>query len=305
MTVGIPSFTSTITVRKNCIFGKQILSILTPDVVYTCPSSFVYSDASALVVVLLLASIKSTCVIECGRILRAYRAPLGGSFVPLNFLCNLLLLSLRDRLITDNQAAARIGEVGSMKIELHRMARRIFDICVQSGIYLDMQWIPRTLNQQADYISRLIDVDDWQTTNDLFLALNHRWGPHSVDCFANYYNHKLPRFFPKFWNPNTAGVDFFIQPLRGENCSVVPPASIVPVVLHYMKSQNAVGTVILPFWPSAHYWPLLTNKYLKYISGYSMHIGNQSLAHGRNLNSLLGSKRFKGYVIALRMEFLD
>ena len=157
----------------------------------------------------------------------------------------------------------------------------------------------------GDYISRLIDVDDWQTTNDLFLSLNHRWGPYSVDCFANYYNHKLPRFFSRFWNPNTAGVDFFIQPLRGENCWVVPPVSIVPRVLHYMKSQNAVGTVFLSFWPSAHYWPLLTNKHLKYISGYSMHIGNQSLAHGRNLNSLLGSKRFKGYVIALRMEFLD
>ena len=35
---------------------------------------------------------------------------------------------------TDNQAAARIVEVGSMKLELHRMARRIFDICVRSGI---------------------------------------------------------------------------------------------------------------------------------------------------------------------------
>ena len=44
----------------------------------------------------------------------------------------------------------------------------MFDICVQSGIYLDIQWIPRTLNQQADFISRSIDVDDWQTTNDLF-----------------------------------------------------------------------------------------------------------------------------------------
>ena len=63
-----------------------------------------------------------------------------------------------------------------MKLELHRMARRIFDICVQSGIYLDIQWIPRTLNQQADYISRLIDIDDWQTTDDLFLSLNDRWG---------------------------------------------------------------------------------------------------------------------------------
>ena len=72
------------------------------------------------------------------------------------------------------------------------MARRIFDICVQSGIYLDIQWIPRTLNQQADYISRLIDVDYWQTTSDLFSSLNERWAPHSVDCFANYYNHKLP-----------------------------------------------------------------------------------------------------------------
>ena len=36
-----------------------------------------------------------------------------------------------------------------------------------------------------------------------------------------------------------------------------------------------------------------------------MYIGNQSLVHGRNLNSLLGSKHFKGYVIVLRMEFLD
>ena len=123
-----------------------------------------------------------------------------------------------------------------MKLELHRMARRIFDICVQSGIYLDMQWIPCTLNQQADCISRLMDVDDWQTTNDLFLSLIHRWGPYSVDCFANYYNHKLPRFFSRFWNPNTAGLNFFIQPLRGENCWVVTPVSIVPRVLHYMKS---------------------------------------------------------------------
>ena len=53
--------------------------------------------------------------------------------------------------------------------------------------------------------------------------------------------------------------------LRGENCWVVPPVSIVPGVLHYMKSQNAVGTVFLPFWPSAQYWPLLTNKCLKYM----------------------------------------
>ena len=88
---------------------------------------------------------------------------------------------------------------------------------------LEVQWIPRTLNQQADYISRLLDTDDWQITDDLFLSLDACWRPHTVDCFANYYNHKLPRFFSRFWNPNTTGVD------------LVPPVSIVLRVLHYIE----------------------------------------------------------------------
>ena len=66
-----------------------------------------------------------------------------------------------------------------------------------------------------------------------------------------------------------------------------------------MKFQIAVGAVVLPFWPSAYYWPLLTNKYLK----YSIEIGNESLTRHRNINSLLGSKDFKGHIISLRMEF--
>ena len=281
MTVGIPSFTSTITVRKNCIFGKQILSVLRLDIVlhiHVLVHLCILMPA-LLVVVLLLASITSTCVrmsTDSESIQSSTWRELCASEFSMQSFAPVLKGS-HVKWFTDNQAACRIVEVGSMKLELHRMARRIFDICVQSGIHLDMQRIPCTLHQQDDYISRLIDVDDWQTTNDLFLSLNHRWGPYSVDCFANYYNHKLPRFFSRFWNPNTAGVDFFIQPLRGENCWVVPSVSIVPRVLHYMKSQNAVGTVFLPFWPSAHYWPLLKNKYLKYIPGYSMHIGNQSL----------------------------
>ena len=61
---------------------------------------------------------------------------------------------------TDSQVAAKIVDVGSMKLVLHKMARRIFDICIWSGIHLEVQWIPRTWNQQAYFISRLIDTDD-------------------------------------------------------------------------------------------------------------------------------------------------
>ena len=88
---------------------------------------------------------------------------------------------------------------------------------------------PRTSNQEADYISRLIDTDDWQITDEFFLCIEDLWGPHSVDCFANYYNHKLREYFSRFWSPNYAGVDFLFQSLRRENCLVVPLVGIIHV----------------------------------------------------------------------------
>ena len=168
-----------------------------------------------------------------------------------------------------------------------------------------MQWIPRISNQQADYISRIIDTDDWQITEEFFLFLDGRWGPHSVDCFANYYNHKLPKYFSRFWNPNTSGVEFFFQSLRGENCLVVPLVGIVPRVLHYLKSQQAVGTLVVPLWPLAHFWPLITHKYSSYLVAHSIHIGDEVLTRRRNLNSLLGSDLFTGNIIAFRLKFTE
>ena len=96
---------------------------------YTCPSSFVYSDASATggdsVIVFNSEyvchkmwtgseSLRSSTWRELSAIefcLQSFAPVLKGSNV---------------KWFTDNQAVARIVEVGSMKLELHRMARRIF-----------------------------------------------------------------------------------------------------------------------------------------------------------------------------------
>jgi len=61
--------------------------------------------------------------------------------------------------------AARIIEVGSMKLDLHRLAIKIFQFRAKHSIRLEVQWIPRTENEKADYISRLVDFDDWQITH--------------------------------------------------------------------------------------------------------------------------------------------
>ena len=82
---------------------------------------------------------------------------------------------------------------------------------------------------------------------------------------------------------------------------MVPPVGIVPRVLHYMKCQHAAGTLVVPLWPSAHFWPLIMNKYNNYLVAHREEV----LTRGRNPNLLLGSDHFTGYIIALRVEFTE
>ena len=100
--------------------------------------------------------------------------------------------------------------MGSMKCDLHRIARSIFSICIQSRIHSEVQWTPRPLNRQADYISRLTDIDDWQTTNEFFLFLDEHWGTLLLIVLSIFIiTNSL------IWYSNTADVDFFFQPVRG------------------------------------------------------------------------------------------
>ena len=77
-------------------------------------------------------------------------------------------LLLKALTTSDSQNACRIIQVGLRK-DLHVIALKIFQFCVDNGIELEMQWIPRTKLDRADFISRIIDVDDWQITTSFFL----------------------------------------------------------------------------------------------------------------------------------------
>ena len=67
----------------------------------------------------------------------------------------------RIRWFSDNQNVVRIMEIGSQIPELQEEAFAIFSIAAQNLIRIEPQWIPRSKNQQADYLSRLRDTDDW------------------------------------------------------------------------------------------------------------------------------------------------
>ena len=89
-----------------------------------------------------------------------------------------VLLSLVNQLsgttvkrFTDNQNVPRIISSGSSKDHLQSKGLFIFNICCNYGILIEMEWIPRSQNDQADYLSRIYDEDDWCLSLFLFTEL--------------------------------------------------------------------------------------------------------------------------------------
>ena len=140
---------------------------------------------------------------------------------------------------SDSQNACRIIRVESMRKDLHVIALKIFQFCVDNGIELEMQWIPRTKLDRADFISRI---------NQFRYIIIHR-------------------------------------------------------TIQYLYTSKAVATLVVPFWPSSYFWPIIGRNFFSFVMDYVLFSGRTVLKHGQNTNSLLGSKRFFGQILAVRMKF--
>ena len=104
---------------------------------------------------------------------------------------------------------------------------------------MKINWIPREENEIADEISKLIDFDDWQLTDEFFEHLNRKWGP------------KTRRFNSKFYSPGTEAVDAFSAHLENEINFVVPPVDLIPETLKFILNNPSTGTLVTPLWKSA------------------------------------------------------
>ena len=109
----------------------------------------------------------------------------------------------------DNQNTASIILKGRKVHELQSLALTIFEFCAKNDTQIHTVWMPREQNTQADYLSRILDIDDWVISTEFFHFINEIWGPHSVDIFASSNNAKTKLFNSLYWNPGYLGVSLF------------------------------------------------------------------------------------------------
>lgn len=88
-------------------------------------------------------------------------------------------------------------------------------------------------------------------------------------------------------------------------------AKIVGLYLHKPSCRGssslchsrAQGTLVLLYWSSASFWPLLVRKFWGFVVDYQFLEGALTVRQGRNTNSLLGSSSWSGHIIAVRLVF--
>ena len=137
-----------------------------------------------------------------------------------------------------------------MKEHLNILALDIFQTAKDNNIDIEVEWIPRTQNERADYLSKIVDYDDWTVKDCYFHAGTSIWSPCSVDCFASYKNRRVSRFYSKYFNPDSLGIDSLAFSWVGETCWLVPPVSLVKVILHVsvaVGSLLALSPLLAPF----------------------------------------------------------
>ena len=158
----------------------------------------------------------------------------------------------------DNQAVMFImNNLVSRSPEMMCELRAVQDILERSDILCYCRYVRSEANP-ADYWSRYIDKADWQLRPALAKSLMNRWGRCTIDLFAARSNHQLPRFCSMIPEVGAEAADCFTLDWSGERAWINPPWSKIGRILATLRdTPSAEATLLLPWWPSRPWWPLL------------------------------------------------
>ena len=205
---------------------------------------------------------------------------------------------------TDNQNVTRMLKVGSRVPLLQNIVLRVLDACKSRKVSLDLERIPRKSNIEADLLSRCSDSDDWSVRDFIFNFLDAKWGPHSCDMFACDYNTKCFKFYSKHWCPGTAGIDAFNYKWANDICWLVPPPRLVSQCIYKIKQEKCRGSLIVPMWKSAPYWPLLfPDGEIKasFVHEFIVYPPDKLTKRGRGRNGIFDGRPLKFPFLAIRL----
>jgi hypothetical protein len=181
----------------------------------------------------------------------------------------------------------------------------LFRICTIECITFNLAWVPRTQNEAADYLSKVVDPDDWSVEDQIFSFLEKTNQKFDLDVFASDKTSKCKKFYSKWWCAGTSGINAFCFDWSNCFCWIVPPPNVIlETILHAIK-HNVSGILIIPKWESAVFWPALyeTGSLPEGWSILHEYVNPKCFfAQGEFANKMFTCKAFSGNVLVILLQ---
>ena len=160
----------------------------------------------------------------------------------------------------DNRTAVayllRMG--GTRSPALLSIAQELWEYALNKQITLTAEYLPGELNHEADWESRHFrDSSNWKLNPTVFQALDHLWGPLTIDLFADRMNTQLQSYISWFPDPFAHGTDAFQIPWTNLRGYSFPPFSMICRCLAKIRKYQAAIVLITPTWHTQAWYPVL------------------------------------------------
>lgn len=159
----------------------------------------------------------------------------------------------------NSNVVAYINKQGGTTSLLCDLALELWDFCVERTIVIRASHLSGVSNVRADRLSRISHSEhSYELSDEVFDALCYRLHfPLVVDCFASRLDHKIGRYYSRYHDPESSGVDAFSIDWS-DNVYLFPPVPIIDrVISKFFSDGTGHGLVICPFWPSQPWFPSL------------------------------------------------
>ena len=148
---------------------------------------------------------------------------------------------------------------GTQSRTLSDQAIELWEWCLVRKITVHAEHIPGQKNVEADAESRrALDQSDWMLNQEIFQALETKWGLFDVDLFAARHNKQLRRFFSFRPDPEAEAVDALAQPWTNIRPYAFPLFILLGRCLQKIRQEGVQEIVIIaPVWQGQPWFPPL------------------------------------------------
>ena len=146
---------------------------------------------------------------------------------------------------------AYLQDFGGMKnLLMDDIARQIWQLAIDNGIWITASFISGDSNVQADLASRILsDKLDWTLPMETFHLLTKKLFLPSVDLMASRLNARLDRYFSWIPDPYCENVDCFSISWADEIPYLFPPFSLLSRCISKLSRDNCqMALIIFPLW---------------------------------------------------------